>query len=413
MKTTLRGMVTGLEVGRETGAWSFYLKPLPNPFGALMRRLVGKRSGSDDRTLVRVMKQRGGAHLSDGDLVEVEGEIDPDHILEADVVRPILVRRLSPVALLSGLLLLLVVLLLLFHVKRSGEISGIVEISWKFPATVASVSIAKADSGQVVVSTVPGAGGNYRTGTLAQGHYLVIAKGPVCKSVEQAADIGFFRKKVQRDFLLEGCSSLTIQILPNVAEHIRTSYGARAELVSEQGIKLAQKVDASGLVKWSQLPQATYTIILQDKPWKKVQIGPAQNLTEKYGVPLPPKPPRGGHAGGGAKPTGVNGSQIGPSILSPSQPKPIGGHVQNAKVTKKVQPAYPATARQRGIQGMVRLSAIIGTDGRLHNIQVVSGHPMLTAAAVEAVKQWVYEPTLLNGQPVDVPTSIDLKFSLQ
>jgi protein TonB len=78
-----------------------------------------------------------------------------------------------------------------------------------------------------------------------------------------------------------------------------------------------------------------------------------------------------------------------------------------------VDPAYPALARQAGIQGAVDLSVIIGGDGNLVHIQVKSGHPLLIPAAIEAVKQWRYQPTLLNGEPVEVLTDVEVPFTLQ
>ena len=79
---------------------------------------------------------------------------------------------------------------------------------------------------------------------------------------------------------------------------------------------------------------------------------------------------------------------------------------------KKVTPQYPALAKSARIQGTVRFTAIIGKDGTIQNLQLVSGHPMLVASATEAVKQWVYRPTLLNGEPVEVITQIDVNFTL-
>ena len=73
---------------------------------------------------------------------------------------------------------------------------------------------------------------------------------------------------------------------------------------------------------------------------------------------------------------------------------------------------YPALAKQARIQGVVRFSVVIGRDGSISNVQLVSGHPLLVAAAQEAVKQWTYKPTLLNGAPVEVVTQIDIVFSL-
>jgi len=86
--------------------------------------------------------------------------------------------------------------------------------------------------------------------------------------------------------------------------------------------------------------------------------------------------------------------------------------VQAAKLIAQVNPAYPALAKQARVAGTVRLTAIIGRDGAIRNLQVMSGHPLLTPAALEAVKQWRYQPTLLNDEPVEVITQIDVNFTL-
>jgi periplasmic protein TonB len=86
--------------------------------------------------------------------------------------------------------------------------------------------------------------------------------------------------------------------------------------------------------------------------------------------------------------------------------------VQAAKLITQVNPVYPALARQARVAGTVRLTAIIGRDGAIRNLQVMSGHPLLTPAALEAVKQWRYQPTLLNEEPVEVITQIDVNFTL-
>lgn len=90
----------------------------------------------------------------------------------------------------------------------------------------------------------------------------------------------------------------------------------------------------------------------------------------------------------------------------------VGGSVQAMNLIKKTPPVYPPLAKQARIQGMVRLIAVIGRDGSVQNLEVVSGHPLLIPAALEAVKEWVYKPTLLNGQPVEVMTQIDVSFTL-
>ena len=83
-----------------------------------------------------------------------------------------------------------------------------------------------------------------------------------------------------------------------------------------------------------------------------------------------------------------------------------------ALILKKVQPEYPEAAKKAHIQGQVILKAIIGKDGNVENLQIVSGHPQLAPAAIEAVKQWKYKPYLKQGQPVEVETEITVNFTL-
>jgi protein TonB len=78
----------------------------------------------------------------------------------------------------------------------------------------------------------------------------------------------------------------------------------------------------------------------------------------------------------------------------------------------KVQPPYPTLAKAARIEGSVILKAIIDREGNIQDLQLVSGHPMLVPAAIEAVRQWRYKPYLLNGQPVEVETTITVIFSL-
>jgi len=87
-----------------------------------------------------------------------------------------------------------------------------------------------------------------------------------------------------------------------------------------------------------------------------------------------------------------------------------GGQIQQAVLISKKDPEYPKLARQTGARGQVKLTATVGKDGHVKSVKVISGHPMLQAAAVDAVKQWVYKPTLLNGQAVETDTEIVLNF---
>lgn len=97
---------------------------------------------------------------------------------------------------------------------------------------------------------------------------------------------------------------------------------------------------------------------------------------------------------------------------APTQPIRVGSAVQAARIVRRVLPVYPPLARTARISGVVRLQAIIALDGSIAELNVVSGHPMLIAAALDAVKQWRYRPTLLNGKPVPVDTQIDVNFTL-
>jgi TonB family protein len=90
----------------------------------------------------------------------------------------------------------------------------------------------------------------------------------------------------------------------------------------------------------------------------------------------------------------------------------VGGNVQSAMIVRKMPPVYPAAAKAAGIQGNVHLSAIVGEDGTVQELTVLDGPPELTQAAMDAVKQWVYKPTLLNGNPIQVQTTIDINFTL-
>ena len=90
-----------------------------------------------------------------------------------------------------------------------------------------------------------------------------------------------------------------------------------------------------------------------------------------------------------------------------------GGEVQAALLVFGPRPVYPPLAKQARIAGTVHLAAVIGADGRILNLRAMDGHPLLVGAAIAAVKQWVYRPTLLNGNPVEVITEITVTFTLQ
>jgi protein TonB len=137
-------------------------------------------------------------------------------------------------------------------------------------------------------------------------------------------------------------------------------------------------------------------------------------------------PPTAGPAGVvGGVPGGVPGGAMGgvlgsvmssvpmavPKVATPTRVRVSQG-VSQGLLVHKVTPQYPPLAKQARIQGVVVLQALIGKDGSIQNLHVVSGHPMLTNAALEAVKEWKYKPYYLNGEPVEVETTINVNFSL-
>ena len=137
----------------------------------------------------------------------------------------------------------------------------------------------------------------------------------------------------------------------------------------------------------------------------------------------PPEMATGGVVGG--VPGGVPGGQMGgviggiisstpvavPKVATPQRVRVSLG-VSQGLLVKKVQPAYPPLARQARIQGTVLLQAEISKDGTIENLRLISGHPMLAPAAIEAVKQWRYKPYMLNGEPVAVETQVQVNFTL-
>ena len=141
----------------------------------------------------------------------------------------------------------------------------------------------------------------------------------------------------------------------------------------------------------------------------------------------PPIATTGGVVGG--VPGGIPGGQLGGVIggivsatsslasvpkLQPVVPQRvrISQGVTRGLLVHRVEPSYPPLARAARVQGDVVLTAVISVNGDIENLQLVSGHPMLVPAAISAVKQWRYKPYLLNGQPVEVETTITVIFSL-
>ena len=171
-----------------------------------------------------------------------------------------------------------------------------------------------------------------------------------------------------------------------------------------------REFDAGKLLQPKAIPKNVAVIKEDDMP------PPAAIAGVVGGVP-------GGMAGGSLG--GVIGGIISAAPLAPPPPPKVeapkaaapqrirvGGNVQKALQLFTPSPVYPPLAKQARIQGVVKLNAIISKEGLIEQLNVVSGHPLLIPSALEAVKRWRYKPTLLNGEPVEVITQIDVNFTL-
>ncbi len=154
---------------------------------------------------------------------------------------------------------------------------------------------------------------------------------------------------------------------------------------------------------------------LETKRMKTRSFSPSQLLYPRE-APVQGTALAGGIIGGiiGSVPTAAPPAPPAPSAARYQTPQQIrvGGNVMQANLIRRVEPLYPDLARQARIQGVVRFTATIGKDGRILNLMMISGHPLLIESARQAVSQWEYKPVLLNGEPVEVLTTIDVSFTL-
>lgn len=162
---------------------------------------------------------------------------------------------------------------------------------------------------------------------------------------------------------------------------------------------------------------------VQPKPIPKPVMSDPARFVAPVDVPEQIKPEEsldlgveGGVAGGveGGVPGGVVGGVVGglPDAPAAVQAVRVGGQIKEPKKLKNVAPAYPDIAKQARVQGVVILECTISPQGKVTDVKVLRGIPLLDAAAIEAVKQWVYTPTLLNGVPVPVIMTVTVNFRL-
>jgi periplasmic protein TonB len=145
----------------------------------------------------------------------------------------------------------------------------------------------------------------------------------------------------------------------------------------------------------------------------------SQRLRPTPAADLPDAPSLGGTAGAGS--TSISGLNMNPAAPPPPAPAPAsaatpaaapkaGGNIRQAVLIHKKDPDYPKIARDAGAKGTVSLVATIGVDGRVKQVTDVKGHPMLVKAASDAVMQWIYSPTLLNGTAVEGQVQVQVNF---
>jgi protein TonB len=169
-----------------------------------------------------------------------------------------------------------------------------------------------------------------------------------------------------------------------------------------------------GLIAPTQIPERA--IMIEDPPAEAAGLGSGLGVIGSMGIAAP-----------GAMLESFIASVATAAIARPVERAPeaapapvpaapmrvrLGGIVKDAVVIHRVEPTYPDLARRARIGGEVRLEGVIGTDGRMRELKVLSGHPLLTKAALDAVSQWLYRPTTLNGEPVEVIAPIVVTFRL-
>jgi len=198
---------------------------------------------------------------------------------------------------------------------------------------------------------------------------------------------------------------LTVQMPPRL-EWIRSSFFSPPPAPAPPAASNAQRAARASDVSGVHLLQPRTIPLGIARVNDDISVPAAPSLSE-IGVP----------SGTGTLDRGVPGSIWNPAVSAPAPPplraQPLRiSRMAEGDLVYRVQPSYPALARQARIQGSVRLRAIISRSGTIENLSVLSGHAMLVAVAVEAVKQWRYRPYMLNGEAIEVETEITVNFLL-
>jgi len=182
----------------------------------------------------------------------------------------------------------------------------------------------------------------------------------------------------------------------------------------DTGNEVTATADMTGEYRFAAIPSGRYTLVFEARGFKKLRrditlvggaVDEVDGLLQVGQVAEVVRVVAGQNAGAVPRAAGV--------AVKTAQPMRIGGNVQQAKLVRQPRPVYPAELKDSGIGGVVKFSAIIGKDGTLGRIEVIASPDYrLTSAAMDSVKQWRYQPTTLNGEPIEVVTQIDVDFYL-
>jgi TonB family protein len=162
-----------------------------------------------------------------------------------------------------------------------------------------------------------------------------------------------------------------------------------------------------------------YSRFIFHSPTSRADVRPAGETNQGDTVELDPELNQPGDGPSCSWCVDIGGKNNGPRPPQPvaeTHPRPQIVHVTTldpAMLIHRVEPIYPPLARQVHREGRVELRAIIGTDGTIQSLQIVAGDPLFQLSAREAVEQWRYKPTILNGQPVEIDTYITVIYTMQ
>jgi len=196
---------------------------------------------------------------------------------------------------------------------------------------------------------------------------------------------------------------LTTGVIPLVARV--PDYKPETHIRIERVEPVADRSQASGPT--SPAPQPRTVVLVSNNP-DAIHLGPSVPTTTDPNLATPPGPSRSDAMPDGLLPNGLATSNVRPD--SGPKRKIVISVLAEARLVNKVEPVYPRIAVISGVQGEVKLHAIIARNGTIQSLNAVSGHPLLIRAAIDAVGQWRYRPYVLNGEAVEVETIITVNF---